>query len=257
MVVVVLGGGGWVVVVVGGRVVVVGGWVVGVVPADDGLVVGVEVGGVPLPGGVPPEPEGVGLPPVGAGAVDGDWEWDAELSVLPFNGPAALGPASRLGAPPPTTLPAEAGVLGAWLFPEDDPVVPDGNAEFSSPQSLAVVPWVEVCTLGRDAETELPAPPRITPMPRLITAPAITRAVPRRRRRRSPTPRKATAATRKAYTRRDVRGSIRPTTVTATEATGVMNLEVGREEARKGLISSPPASSAAGMYPLTEWAPGE
>lgn len=198
LVVVVVGGGLVVVVVVGGRVVVVGGRVVAVVPPE--VVVCVVVGFVPLPATVPPELDGdeAGLPPLDAGAVvDGDWEWDPVL-LLPFNGPLVLAPDSRLGAPPPTTLPADAGVLGAWLFPDDEPVVPDGNGEFNSPQSLAVVPWVVVWTPGREAETELPAPPRTTPIPRLITAPAMTNAVPRRRRRRSPTPREVTAATRKA-----------------------------------------------------------
>lgn len=205
VVVVVVGGGGVVVVVggvvvvvVGGRVVVVGGRVVGVVPPVGGLVVGVEVGWVPPAGGVAPGPDGAGLPPVDAAAVDGAWAWEVALSVLPFSGPAVFEPASRLEAPPPTTLPADAGVLGAWLFPEDDPVVPDGSADRSSPQSLALVPWVEVCTPGRDAETELPAPPRITPMPRLITAPKITKAVPRRRRMSCATPSEATAVTRDA-----------------------------------------------------------
>jgi hypothetical protein len=238
--------GGVVVVVVGGRVVVVGGWVVVVVaPPEDGVVV--VVGLVPLPATEPPELGGAELPPVDAGAVvDGDCEWD-DVLLLPFNGPLVLAPESRFGAPPPTTLPAEAGVLGAWLFPEDDPVVPAGNAEFSSPQSLAVVLWVVVWTPGSEAETELPAPPRTTPIPRLITAPAMTNAVPRRRRTRSPTPREATAATRKAYTKRDVRGSNQLAMAAATGASSIMTLDWGRDDARKGLISSPAASSAAGM----------
>jgi hypothetical protein len=110
-----------------------------------------------------------------------------------------LPPASRLEEPPPTTLPAEAGVLGAWLLPDEEPVVPDEILVRSSPQSLALVLLVlEDCTPGRDADTELPAPPRMTPTPKLITAPAITSAVPSRRRRTSPMPRAATSATRPA-----------------------------------------------------------
>ena len=199
-VVVVDGGGGWVVVVVvGGRVVVVvvGRVVVGLPPE----VVEVVVGWVPLPGPLDP-PEGVvglGDPSVDAGVVAaGDWAWEDGL-VPEVNGPAVLDPASRLEDPPPATLPAEAGALGAWLMPEEEPVVPEEMPVRSSPQSLAVVEWVlEFCTPAREADTEVPAPPRMIPTPKLTTAPAITSAVPRRRQMTSPTPREATAATRPA-----------------------------------------------------------
>lgn len=188
--------GGRVVVVVGGRVVV------GLPPPE---VVEVVVGLVPHPGPLDPPAGVVGLgdPPVGAGVVAaGDWAWDPDEDglVTEVSGPAVLGPAVRVEDPPPTTLPAEAGVLGAWLLPEDEPVVPDEMPVRSSPQSLAVVEWVllEFCTPAREADTELPAPPRTIPTPKLITAPAMTNAVPSRRRRTSRTPREATEATRPA-----------------------------------------------------------
>ena len=192
MVVVVVGGwvvvvvGGWVVVVVVvgrvvvvvGRVVVVGGRVV--VVGFEVLVVVEFPAGADVDGGC--ELEGVG-----------------EGELLGANGPAVFDPANSAVAGPPTTL-CEPLLVGAWLGPEADPVVPEADATGrSSPQSFIFdpAPWLAETLLvpGREAETELPAPPATTPTPRLMTAPPTTKAVPRRRRRNSPTPREATAAT--------------------------------------------------------------
>ena len=191
-----------VVVVVGGWVVVVvGGWVVVVVVVGRVVVV---VGRVVVVGGrvvvVGFEVLVVVEFPAGAD-VDGGCEWEGvdEGELLGANGPAVFDPANSAVAGPPTTLP-EALLVGAWLGPEADPVVPEADdTGRSSPQSFIFdpAPWLAETLLvpGREAETELPAPPATTPTPRLMTAPPTTKAVPRRRRRNSPTPREATAAT--------------------------------------------------------------
>ncbi len=191
----VVGGDGWV--VVGGRVVVVVvvGFVVVVVVGFEVVVVvvgfevvvvvvGFEVVGLPAEAGVDEacELEGVG-----------------EGELLGASGPAVFDPANSAVAGPPTTF-CEPLPVGAWLCPEADPVVPEADdTGRSSPQSFIFDPAPclaeTLLTPGREAETELPAPPRNTPTPRLITAPPTTKAVPRRCRRNSPTPREATAAT--------------------------------------------------------------
>ncbi|MGH9096991.1 MAG: hypothetical protein ACRDWB_06175 [Acidimicrobiales bacterium] len=104
-------------------------------------------------------------PPLGvvAGA-DDDSEWDGAAEFVPgTNAPAVLDPFNTFGDPPPTTLPAETGVL-----------------VFTAPQPMVLKPTLDgLCTLGRIAETELPAPPKIIPIPRLTMPPAIITAVPR------------------------------------------------------------------------------
>jgi hypothetical protein len=190
LVVVVVVGGLVVVVVVGGLVVVVvvGGLVVVVVVG--GLVVVVVVGGLV-----------VGVVVVVAVGADGEWEADDvnDDGLLGANGPAVFDPANSSVAGPPTTF-CETLLVEAWLCPEADPVVPEADVTGrNSPQSFTLdpAPWLAeaLLTPGREAETELPAPPRITPTPRLMTAPPTTKAVPSRRRRNSATPREATAAT--------------------------------------------------------------
>jgi hypothetical protein len=191
--------GGWVV-VVGGWVVVVGGWVV-VVGGRVMVVVGGRVV-VVVGGRVVVVGEVLVVVELPAGAdVDEACEWEGvdEGGLLGASGPAVFDPANSAVAGPPTTL-CELLLVGAWLGPEADPVVPEADdTGRNSPQSFIFdpAPWLPETLLapGREAETELPAPPRNTPTPRLMTAPPTTKAVPSRCRRNSPTPREATAAT--------------------------------------------------------------
>ena len=189
VVVVVVVVGGWVVVVVGGWVVVVGGRVV-VVVGGRVVVVGEVLVVVEFPAGAD---------------VDGGCEWEGvdEGELLGANGPAVFDPANSSVAGPPTTF-CETLLVGAWLCPEADPVVPEADVTGrNSPQSFIFDPALpcvsgDICA-GKGGRDRTAGAARHHPnAPRLMTAPPTTKAVPSRRRRNSPTPREATAATRMA-----------------------------------------------------------